>query len=488
MPNFQRFSLRTLLLVITCIACGLGVWMWYLKKVTRQQEAVRVIRGEKREHCQVWYDYQFRSEPCSIEGVPIRRLNAKSTIWDYGLGKDFWHSVVQCEVNWGYPFATPDDQSRKQILQGVENLAQLKFLEVNANGIITSEDLQRFACRDSLEGLDWTGDVTNQHWAAICEWKRLKVLHLETRFQGRGLSAVTDFSPLLKLRELRKVEAPHSQATDDFVLALSNNQQLQYLNLQKVNITDRGALAIGNFRRLKYLKLWDNPELTSAGIATWNQLTELEELRLGETKIDDRLWDVVSQMPKLRIAQTWYLPSVGEGFTKPGAGQSLEELSIGAELSPAALTAIARLARLKTLALHASMVKTTDDPQSKYDSLILPDGFATLRELELCNVSITPALWQSVCRLHNLEDLSIRVCSGMGNAMSLGLVLSKLKSIEVHHTPLTREAMLQFVTANPHVKRLRLDNCGLKLNDLRVIQRVSGMQVIGDCEDGTIHE
>jgi hypothetical protein len=260
LPRFRslfRFSVRTLLLIVTAVAVWLGL---HVHKTRVQQQSVKAVREYGG---WVRYDFQFPSGKFSHKDFdPKAESNVPQWLLDR-LGIDFFHSVVQVNLNYSEDSGAreendnPSDEAL-QYLPGLPNLRVLLLSDTQAS------------------------DASMRHLASL---KRLEQLFMW------DVRNVTDAGAahLGKLRNLRYIHLSTSQITDESLRVFAGMPNLDGLSLQFNYFTDEGVKRISQLKRLE--SLWvcgrrdrANP-ITDAGLKELEKLRNLTELGIQHTQV-----------------------------------------------------------------------------------------------------------------------------------------------------------------------------------------------------------
>ena len=231
-----RFSLRTLLVVMTVLC----VWLGFKVNATRRQkESVKALLESG--NFEVYYDYQCSPVPgqpgdYNIDGEALppgpawlRKL----------LGDDFFCNVVGL-----------------QYLRQPRGVAESSFAQIGR-----LPDL-RFIY------LPWARIATSQNTGA-----------------DRPINT-SDVSILSGLTKLEKVNASYTSVDSSWLSSLAGLKQLKVLQLNDTQVDDAGIEQIGNLTSLRLLTLM-HTEVSDAALAPIRNLTNLEALDLRYTNVSD---------------------------------------------------------------------------------------------------------------------------------------------------------------------------------------------------------
>jgi Leucine-rich repeat (LRR) protein len=267
--------------------------------------------------------------------------------------------------------------------------------------------------------------LTPEMLGLLPELKSLRALNLsDSSFSDESLPALEGVSPLLVNLDLRGC-----QLSDKAVSTVARFTNLRALRFNGKNgltsIGDDGVKALAACKSLKVLALDELTFVGTDGLSALSGLTQLEELYLAGTVVDDDSCKLIAKFPKLkklRLARN----QVGDaGLDALSACSKLEELDLSEDalLTDAGMAHIAKLTALKKLNLWR--VQITDDgalklaPLTKLEWLNLDNtklsdgGLAVLKEmksltfLHLGSTQITAAGAPDLFHLTSLKHLKI---------------------------------------------------------------------------------
>jgi hypothetical protein len=224
--RWLRFSLRTLLVLVTVF----GVWLGMkVNQARRQKEAVAALGA-------LGMDFHYAHQrddayPNSI--APGRELDVPKWL-DELAGYDFFRTVVS-----------------------VQNIPP-----------VSDEDLAHLAGLPYIERLYVTGSGSNLSDAGLA--------HLPPRITDEGLLAIR------KLKKLKRLHLYDTKITNAGMAALGNMTALELLMLNRTQITDAGLVHLKNAKRLRHLYL-SHTSITDAGLVHLHGLPELRSVALDDT-------------------------------------------------------------------------------------------------------------------------------------------------------------------------------------------------------------
>lgn len=134
---------------------------------------------------------------------------------------------------------------------------------------------------------------------------------------------------------------------------------LKRLLLKEQQATDAGLARIRGLKNLEKIYIWDAFAVSDVGVAHLAEMTNLETIHLGNSKITDESLRIFSKLSKLE-----YLSLQGNSFTDKGLGyiqnlSQLKSLWLGlgeSEFTDDGLKYLARLTQLETLSLQGSSI------------------------------------------------------------------------------------------------------------------------------------
>jgi hypothetical protein len=242
-----RFSLASLLLVITAVGIWLGALANTAQKQMRAVQLIRRLAGNFN------YDYQAAAlaEPQYPEWLRKR------------LPHDFLARVTQ--VFLAKSEVTDDD------LRILARLPHLNHLELQDTKV-------------SDNGIKYLAALT-----------KLETLHLNcTACTDTGLMS------LASLTRIKRLSLSQTQITDTGLAVVHSMPSLTALTLGSTRISDAGLTELRGLRRLEILHLSDT-EITEAGLAKLRELPALYGLGLPNRVISPTGISALRQFPKLRV-------------------------------------------------------------------------------------------------------------------------------------------------------------------------------------------
>lgn len=268
--RWLRFSLGSLLLVITLASVWLG---WWRQRALQQQAAVAALT---KHGGWCYYDYQIvnnQPDPQATSPIPRWLLDQ--------LGDDYFHPVV--EVNFAY------GTTRYGRREGASPLEE---------ALCSLPDLPRL--KRLLMSGDRLNDAGLQHVGKLPELKEI-YLWDATNVTDAGMAH------LRGLQQLEYVHCSNSQITDESLRVFAMLPRVNGLSLQGSAFTDRGLLYLQNMVQLKTLCVGQLPPgasarkpITNAGLQHLRKLNKLELLDLQATQVTPEGLAALSQLTSLK--------------------------------------------------------------------------------------------------------------------------------------------------------------------------------------------
>jgi hypothetical protein len=158
-----RYSLRTLLLLITLLCFWIG---WQVNRAQRQKQTVASIRAVGG---LVHYEHERLEGEDGVPDLPERPLPGPDWLHEL-LGVDYFASVEYVMLEEDVP---------ENVLKGLAHLKGLKYLDFNGSGTLNDEDLSYIARVHSIEGLTLDGkNLTSRGLDSLKSMKQLRQLSI----------------------------------------------------------------------------------------------------------------------------------------------------------------------------------------------------------------------------------------------------------------------------------------------------------------------
>ena len=252
-----RFSIRTLLLVTTVFGIWFGIHVHRTDVQRRSVAAIRDYGGWVR------YDFQFPSSEYSYKGFdPNAESRVPRWILDR-LGEDFFHSVVQVNLNYSEDSGTrqENDNPSDEALQHLPGLPNIRVLLLS--------DTQ-------------AGDASLRHLARLKKLERLYMWDVN-EVSDAGVAHLSN------LRNLNYIHLSTSRITDESLQVFGNLPKLRGLSLQFNHFSDDGLEHLAKLTELE--NLWvcgrrgEGNGITDAGLEYLAGLRNLKELGVQNTQV-----------------------------------------------------------------------------------------------------------------------------------------------------------------------------------------------------------
>jgi hypothetical protein len=292
--RWPRWSVRTLLLLIGAVACGLG---WIVPRAGEQRRAVQAIlsRGGT-----VIYDYQYDAwRNGRVPKRPFWRPAWTENI----LGDDYFSKVVLVGLDVGLHNGVAVTDAD---LVPVARLPDLQYLYLGG-GRITDDGLKHLGKLTELKLLVlWANPISGEGLEHLRALKKLEHLDLSSTrvIDGR-------LSGLRHLIGLKQLVLPGNPQLDGSCLQhVAELPDLEDLVLRHTGTTGSSLRYIKSSRNLKNLAL-DNTRVTDAGLIHLRGLVNLTYLDLAYSKVsNDGIARAHAWFPRASVE-----PSLPEGYT-----------------------------------------------------------------------------------------------------------------------------------------------------------------------------
>ena len=366
-----RFSLKTLLLLITLMCVWLGL---SYSNARRQQRAVEAIVAS---HGRVGYDRDPHDE---AEDLPAGMLAGPKWLRSL-LGRHYFDTVVSVTLNGSR--AQGESRRFADVGHWLADLPHVQRLELSYLEV-TGDDLAFVATTVDPESLTCIEmEISDQAAARLASASRLG--HLGLNNVVISAKGVAEFKKLPKLksfllscRHLEVVpigQVPPSVETyklgDEVVTAFLEFPELRSLTLHATLISDDGVKILSRLERLVDLSI-ASPNITNGAMQDIVKLKNLTWLGIAYTQIGDETLNRLSELPELKTL--WLSPRVtNAGLPTVAALQKLESLYLsGKQINDLGLPHLAGMKNLKALDLQSTRI-TTDGPAVKQLQLALPN-------------------------------------------------------------------------------------------------------------------
>ena len=358
------FSLRSLIVLVLAIGCGLGWIMHERRRIAQRREALETLGLTASPIWQATYG-RHPVQPAWREWLlgddwPEYATEVFS-VGSSGSGSDARSRYLADLTDVRYLDAGGCAEIHDAGLAYLKNLRLLEELHLSGSGV-TGAGLVQLGSLPNLHGLGLgRRQLTDVGIASLSQLTSLNTLYIQ---DFRSYDETTDsLGPLTIEGVARLRDVPHltivnvfvdreSPIRSDYLFGLAEATQLQELQIRDPNLNDLGFGQIARMKGLKRLTV-DDAKITDAGLACLAALPALERLEL-------------ENIPMI----------TGEGLSHLADMPSLTTLSlVRVPVTDAAVQALARLKSLPELICH--------------ETHLTAEGVAELRAaLPKCNIEI----------------------------------------------------------------------------------------------------
>jgi Leucine-rich repeat (LRR) protein len=279
-----RYSLRTLLVVVTIASAGFG---WFGVKFREAKTQRTTVAALGSSGARARYDYEFDAEGNWILGT----VAPPGPRWLRDLmGNDFFDDAVA--IDWPrYPFrSAPTDDS----LAHLAHLPRLKLLSIGFSEPFRNNEVN--------------AGVTDAGLVHLRGLAQLEYLDLEyTAITDAGLANIKGAT------QLEGLVLGHTQVTDAGLVHLRNMTRLKLLFFDGTAVTDAGMpVIIQEFPQLENLRVGET-QITDAGLKDLQRLTRLTLLNLSGTQITNDSLLHLRELPQLEIVWLHHTKTTKKG-------------------------------------------------------------------------------------------------------------------------------------------------------------------------------
>jgi len=365
-----RYSLRTLLLVMTIICICLG---WVVSRVLQQERAVKAIESAGGS---VTYDWQHDSRARSNREGP----HPRGPQWLRDLiGRHYFDTVVDVRF-WRGDMARAHGQFA-EVAPCLANLPRLRFLSLTGLALGENEFAMVAKYSSSEELICYMMELRDRDAAQLAGAAPLRKLGLnDVKISAKGIA---EFKRLPQLEEFwlachfedpgpdGALAPSHTYCIgDDAVPGILEFSSLRSLGLTATLMTDDGVAMLCKMQRLESLRIhsWN---ITSAALEHIAKLKRLTWLDVGGSAFDGQRLDKLQELPRL-TGLVLGGKLTNDDLATVARLQQLERLHLTAyEVDDRGLPFLASMKRLKSLDLQSTSV-TPDGPAVKQLQQALP--------------------------------------------------------------------------------------------------------------------
>jgi len=461
-----RLSLGAMMLIVLGIG---GVLGWVVHRAHVQRDAVAAITTLRRNtRGSVYYDWQFVAGQGAKSPGPKWMSEAlgkfdgnakpRGPKWMRdAFGPDLFDTVINVHIE--------GDNVDDELLENVGKLHSVEWFTIqgHASPDLTPAGMAQLRTLSRLKGLSVRGFTDSHGFVA-------------------GLTGKT---------RLRRLWLPEAAVTDDEMAIIGGFGELEVLQLDGRNVTDRGFAQVANLKELSLLEMpgvritdlapvADLVQLdlfvlaparaTPAGsgpggpssLGPLRRLTQLTQLMLGSTRIEDRDLAVVAGLPKL-----YNLQIGARGITEAGLARLAESRSLTClGLADTSITDMRplspRLHAISTLWMENSHLNDAGiEPLSR--------GIR-LTDLTIAGSSMTDAGLDHLASLTSLRKLGLDRSAITDAGLARLKSLKPLEILSLTETELT-DSSVETLAGFQSLKRLNLDRSGISPEGIERLQQ-----------------
>jgi Leucine-rich repeat (LRR) protein len=376
-----RYSLRTLLVVVTLLCIWLGI---VTKRAVDQRRAAAAI-----ETAGGHFSCDTSSEAVSADEPKPRSWLRRI------IGDDFFRSIVEVSFQPG-EFGEESQESPKPTVDDtlalIGKLPALNFLRVDKHRV-TDRGLRGLRGLTNLEALYLQGsNITDVGLEQLRGLKRLTQLSLASRVHE---SAISDagLAHLKGLTSLKYLDLDDSRVSGRGLSQLSA-APLEALYMRRTPFTDAGLETLKHFPNLRNLDLSET-QVTDAGMKCVASLSKMEYLELNGTRVTDEGVALLRALPKLYVLCLNNTNVTGRGLQ---GFANLEYLDLNnTRFSEDNMKHIGEMRKLRRLKLDATQVT---------DAIIPVLQTLNLDQLSLQNTRVTDSAAEEL-RKSNAREITI---------------------------------------------------------------------------------
>lgn len=324
-------------------------------------------------------------------------------------------SIAGCSAGSGSRTAVTVSEAEAAAIKALQ--AAGAVVKTNANGAATDIDLHNLS-------------VSGSTLAFLAELKSLRVLNLaDTSFSDESLSVLEDVSPGLISLDLRGCPI-----TDKATPVITRFEGLKALRFNGKNgqtsISDDGVRSLAACKSLKVLALDELTFVGTDGLAALTGLTDLQELYLAGTIVDDDSCRVIASFPNLRKLRLSRDQISDAGLEILSDCSLLEELDLSEDslISDAGMASVAKLKALKKLNLWRVQISDA--------GVLMLAPLVNLEWLNLDNTKLSDAGLSALSNMTKLSFLHLGSTQITADGAPALFHLTTLKDIKI-----TRSAM-----------------------------------------------
>jgi hypothetical protein len=213
---------------------------------------------------------------------------------------------------------------------------------------------------------------------------------------AKGLTA-DDFKAIGAIATLTQLNLDGGEVDDTNLKLLAGLTSLQSMSFNATSFSDDGCAVFAGFPKLRSLALFhpsrSNPAFTGAGLAHLAALPELESLTLAGANVGDPALSAIAKLPRLKSLRLWHNIETADGVKALSGMTALKKLHLGQRLpgrpakppslTSATLTDLARMSGLEELSLMEARLSGS--------ALLTLKELPNLKKLTIAQVDIPAA-------------------------------------------------------------------------------------------------
>jgi hypothetical protein len=315
--QWYQFTLKSLLFWFLFFGLVLGVLGRWIHRAREQAARVTTLRGfgvevfysgqiSTDEYGRVWHHGDSRKSFAERELEPwlgidcirsVRGLQTNAPLHTISGERDeFWRlAALFPELNTLEVSNAWCDSAGLARLRGKSSLRAL----IIRNAKVTNEDLEVIGTLTGLQNLSLDYVPSD---ASILDDRGIAHLSAlnDLRYLQLDIVGMTDASlpRLAAFPRLKALSLSKASVTDRGARFLANLTDLEVLELRNTRISDRGLAALSELAHLKYLGL-SGTEITDEGLQHLRTLVDLETLEVSDTEVHGPGLAALASLPKL---------------------------------------------------------------------------------------------------------------------------------------------------------------------------------------------
>lgn len=259
--RFFRFRLWHLLVLVTIVVIGVGVYAELERRVARQQAAIAVVESfgwvvEKEAFGPGWLPVRYRTYVVGLksgEGHPDP-FSADDDPFNAGIDEittRTLHRYQYDESTFERSYVTKPRPSARELLLSLRKFPSLQRLSLGGH-LVRDEHVELFDPDWPLTSLDLTSHVlTDVGMAKIGKYEQLTLLDL-----SHSHVQDTDLPHLTRLKKLIRLDLSRTNVSDDGLVHLRSHTLLRELDLSQTSVRGKGLAQLGSLVHLETLRFY----------------------------------------------------------------------------------------------------------------------------------------------------------------------------------------------------------------------------------------